>query len=68
MKHYEDNFAHNNLPSLDLQPDYLFQNLQQFNQPEMLNCVDRLLDYHIKEGRGNTICIRTFDETWTYQD
>ena len=23
MKHYEDNFANNNLPSLDLRPDYL---------------------------------------------
>ena len=68
MKNYADNFAYDNLPSLDLQPDYLFQNLPQFNQPEMLNCVDRLLDYHIKEGRGNTICLRTFEQTWTYQD
>jgi 2-aminobenzoate-CoA ligase len=68
MKNYADNFAYDNLPSLDLQPDYLFQNLTQFNRPELLNCVDRLLDNHIKEGRGNTICIRTFEETWTYQD
>jgi 2-aminobenzoate-CoA ligase len=34
----------------------------------MLNCVDKLLDNHITEGRGNNICIRTFDATWTYQD
>jgi len=68
MKHYEDNFAHDHLPSTDLQPDYLFLNLPQFKRPEMLNCVDRLLDSHLREGRGNTPCIRSFETTWTYND
>ncbi len=68
MKHFEDNFAHNNLPSQNLQPDYIFTDLPQFQHPEMLNCVEKLLDNHIKEGRGNNICIRTFEATWTYQD
>ena len=68
MKHYEDNFAHHNLPSADLQADYLFTNLTQFNRNEMLNCVDRLLDQHIREGNGDRACIRTFENTWTYQD
>ncbi|MEO5776919.1 MAG: AMP-binding protein [Flavobacterium sp.] len=68
MKHYTNNFAHDNLPDLDLQPDYVFTDLPQFKRPEMLNCVDKLLDNHIKEGRGNNPCIRTFEETWTYQD
>ena len=68
MKDYEDNFAHDSLPSLDLQPDYEFLDLPQFQRTEMLNCVEQLLDNHIKEGRGNSICIRTFDSTWTYQD
>jgi 2-aminobenzoate-CoA ligase len=68
MKHYADNFAHDNLPGLDLQPDYVFLDLPKFHQPEMLNCVDRLLEQHIREGRGDTICIRTFETTWTYQD
>ena len=68
MKHYADNFAHDNLPGLDLHPDYVFLDLPKFHQPEMLNCVDRLLDQHIREGRGETICIRTFETTWTYQD
>jgi 2-aminobenzoate-CoA ligase len=68
MKHFEDNFAHDNLPSVNLQPNYVFTDLPQFQQPEMLNCVDKLLDNHIKEGRGNTICIRTFETNWTYQD
>ena len=68
MKHYEDNFAHNSLPSLELQPNYKFLDLPQFQHPEMLNCVDALLDNHIKEGRGSNVCIRTFEETWTYND
>ena len=68
MKHYADNFAHDSLPSLDLQPDYTFLDLPQFQRSEMLNCVEKLLDNHIKEGRGNSICIRTFETTWTYQD
>ena len=67
MKHYQDNFAHDNLPSLDLQTDYLCD-LPQFQHPEMLNCVERLLDNHIKNGNGDAVCIRTFEETWTYKD
>ncbi len=66
MKHYEDNFAHDHLPASDVQPDYIY-NLPQFQQPEMLNCVARLLDYHIENGNGNAICLRTFETTWTYQ-
>lgn len=68
MKHYEDNFTHINLPNLELQPEYKSLDVSQFNRPEMLNCVEKLLDNHIAEGRGNNICIRTFEETWTYQD
>ena len=68
MKYYEDNFAHINLPSLELQPEYKFFDLPQFNRPEMLNCVDKLLDNHIAAGRGSNICVRTFEETWTYND
>lgn len=68
MKHYDDIFSSVNLPDKKLQPDYIFHDLDQFQNPEMLNCVEKLLDIHINEGRGNSICIRTFDETWTYQD
>lgn len=67
MKHYEDNFAHDSLPDLNLQPEYLL-NLPQFQQPEMLNCVEKLLDYHIKNGHGDAVCIQTFDERWSYND
>ena len=68
MKTYTDNFAHDNLPSEALLPQYSFLDLPQFKRPESLNCVENLLDIHIKNGNGNTVCIRTFEETWTYQD
>ncbi|MEO8517181.1 MAG: AMP-binding protein [Flavobacterium sp.] len=68
MKHYEDNFAHDSLPVRQLQPDYNFLDLPQFQHPEMLNCVDRLLDFHIKNGNGDAVCIQTFEEKWTYND
>jgi len=67
MKHYEDNFAHLHLPPQELQPDYILEH-PDFQFPGNLNCVDRLLDNHIKEGRGSSVAIRTFTETWTYQD
>jgi len=68
MKHYQDNFAHEHLPASVLQPEYVFTDLPQFQHSEMLNCVEKLVDQHIKEGRGNNPCIRTFETTWTYQD
>ena len=66
MKQHDDLFAFYSLPPIDLQPEYLL-NLPQFQQPEFLNCVERLLDFHIHSGKGNTICLRTFETTWTYQ-
>ncbi|WP_415061101.1 AMP-binding protein [Flavobacterium sp.] len=63
MKHFDDNFAHNFLPSIDLQPTYL----KGKYETEMLNCVERLLDAHILNGHGNAPCLRTFEETWAYQ-
>lgn len=67
MKHYADDFAHRHLPPQELQPDYILEH-PDFQFPENLNCVDALLDDHIKNGRGHSIAIRTFTETWTYQD
>lgn len=67
MRHYTDNFAHDHLPDQELQPDYIL-NHPDFQFAENLNCVEKLLDNHISEGRGDAIAIRTFNETWTYQD
>jgi 2-aminobenzoate-CoA ligase len=65
--HYQDNFSHDSLPNVDLQPNYLYD-LPQFQHPEIINCVERLLDFYIKNGNGDSICIKTFTETWTYND
>lgn len=67
MKHYVDNFAHDYLPHANLQPEYLYPSAV-FEHPEMLNCVDKLLDNHIKAGNGDRIALRNFDVVWTYQD
>ena len=67
MKYFEDNFACDKQPTLALQPEYIL-NLPEFQQPEMLNCVERLLDSHIVSGHGNAKCLRTFETTWTYQE
>jgi len=63
-----DNFAKNSLPSLDLQPDYTFLDLPEFTRSKNLNCVERLLDEHVQKDKGDNVCIRTFDEVWTYRD
>ncbi len=67
MKHYEDNFAHEHLPAIELQADYILDH-PDFHFPENLNCVYQLLDRHIEEGNRNRIAIQTFEEKWTYQD
>ncbi len=67
MKLYQDQFAQNHLPEKQFQPDY-FYNHPDFEFDASLNCVEHLLDNHIKEGRGNSIAIRTFNESWSYQD
>ena len=68
MTYYQDSFAEDRLPHINLQAQYSFTDLPQFKFPEILNCVDYLLDRHLREGRGDSPCLRTFDEVWTYQD
>ena len=63
MKLYQDQFAINHLPDKQFQPDYIY-NDSIFELDSSLNCVERLLDNHIKEGRGNSVAILTFNETW----
>ena len=60
MKHFEDNFAQFHLPDKQFQPDYLL-NHPDFHLEDQLNCVEKLLDSHIKEGRGNSIAIQTLE-------
>lgn len=66
MPQYEDNFAQDNLPPAELQPVFLSDH-PYFFPAGPLNCVDALLDRHIREGNGERIALRTADFQWTYQ-
>ena len=62
-----DTFARDNLPEIESQPDYLFD-LPELQFGEQINCATELLDRHIREGRGDRVCIRGNDVCWTYRD
>jgi 2-aminobenzoate-CoA ligase len=62
-----DTFAADHLPPHDRWPDLIFT-LPELQYPEQLNCVDRLLDRHVREGNGGRRCIVSPDTTWTYGD
>jgi len=62
-----DTFARDNLPAAELQPDFLFT-LPELQFGEQLNCASELLDRHVLQGRGERICIRSKDTSWTYRE
>lgn len=64
----EDNFVTFHLPDSDLQPQYTFLDSPQFQHPDDLNCVNKLLDEHCKNGFGNRKCLITDSNVWTYQN
>ncbi|RYZ12548.1 MAG: 2-aminobenzoate-CoA ligase [Comamonadaceae bacterium] len=62
-----DTFAASHLPPPDQQPDYLFE-LPSLQFPERLNCATELLDRHVREGRGDRVCIQADGVRWTYAE
>ncbi|RZJ72760.1 AMP-binding protein [Flavobacterium sp.] len=62
---YQDKFAQNHLPPKDMMPEINLDN-PDFQFPENLNCVDYLLDRHVREGNSDRIAIRTFEGNWTF--
>jgi 2-aminobenzoate-CoA ligase len=62
-----DTFTRDHLPPLSQQPDYLFD-LPGLQFAPQLNCATELLDKHIREGRGDRVCIRAPGLRWTYAD
>ncbi len=62
-----DTFAADNLPPLQLQPEYLFE-LPELQYPERLNCAVELLDKHVLEGRGDRLCVQAEGVRWTYAE
>ena len=64
---HSDTFTRDNLPPDNEWPDFVFD-LPGLDYPAQLNCVDPLLDRHVREGRGNNVAIRSLDESWTYAE
>jgi 2-aminobenzoate-CoA ligase len=62
-----DTFARDNLPPVELQPEFLFT-LPSLQFPVQLNCASELLDAHIASGRGERVCLRAAGVTWTYAE
>jgi 2-aminobenzoate-CoA ligase len=62
-----DTFARDHLPPVEDQPVYRFE-LPELQFPEQLNCATELLDKHVVEGRGDSLCIRAPGLSWTYAD
>jgi 2-aminobenzoate-CoA ligase len=62
-----DTFARTNLPPAEQQPQFLFD-LPELQFPAQLNCATELLDRHVREGRGDRVCIRAQGLSWTYRE
>lgn len=62
-----DTFARDNLPAVQLQPQFLFD-LPELQFPARINCATELLDHHIAQGKGDRLCIQAPGVSWTYAD
>ncbi len=61
-----DRFAFDNLPAIGQQPEFVFE-LPELQFPDQLNCATELLDRHVREGRGDRVCVRVpGGPVWTY--
>ena len=61
-----DTFAHDNLPSREHWPVFLYDH-EAYRYPERLNCVVPLLDRWVADGHGDAPCLFSPDETLTYR-
>ncbi|HET7812864.1 MAG TPA: AMP-binding protein, partial [Candidatus Baltobacteraceae bacterium] len=65
MTAHVDRFCADALPPRTKWPDLLFD-LPELRFDPVMNASDRLLDVHVREGRGGRRCILSPDLTWTY--
>jgi 2-aminobenzoate-CoA ligase len=61
-----DTFTRDHLPARELWPD-LTPTGAELRYPARLNCADELLEATIERLGGDRLCVRTDDETWTYE-
>ena len=64
---HTDTFTRDSLPPESDWPDLVYS-LPTLQYPPQLNCVEPLLDRHVREGRGENIAIRSLNDCWTYAD
>ena len=64
---HTDTFTRDNLPPASDWPKLVFS-LPSLDCAPRLNCVDPLLDIHVREGRGDRAAVRSLDESWTYAE
>ncbi|MGZ3516385.1 MAG: AMP-binding protein [Vulcanimicrobiaceae bacterium] len=62
-----DTFARDHLPPSSMWPEFLFEEAE-LRYPERINCVSRLLDRHVAQGRGGRRCLISPEATWTYEE
>jgi len=62
-----DTFARDNLPPAELWPVFEDYSQQPLRYPTRLNAAAELLDRTVERGHGQRCCIRTRDETWSYE-
>lgn len=61
-----DTFARDNLPPVELQPEYIFE-MEGLQFSSRLNCAVELLDNKVLEGLGEKTAFLTTTEEWSYQ-
>ena len=62
-----DTFARDHLPPPEALPQLLFT-LPTLQFPAQLNCASELLDRHVREGRGQRLCIQAPGVRWSYAE
>ena len=62
-----DTFARDHLPAKALWPEMRFT-LPELQYPARLNCANRLLDRHVREGRGARRAVVAPGLEWSYDD
>jgi acyl-coenzyme A synthetase/AMP-(fatty) acid ligase len=62
-----DTFTRDNLPDRDSWPELQFT-LPELRYPQVLNCVDALLDRWVAAGEGSRRCVVGDREDWTYAE
>ena len=65
--YHVDTFARDNLPPAELWPVFEDHSPVPVRYPKQLNAAVELLDRTVEHGHGSRCCIRTREDTWSYE-